>query len=51
MAYPPNETGKDEVSVDISVDDFKTTSLKSSSSPSGRHLGHCRAELSSDKRN
>ena len=24
MAYPPNETGKDEVPVDISVDDFKS---------------------------
>ena len=53
MAYPPNETGKDEVSVDISVDHFKsagfkTTSEKTSSSPSGRQLGHYRAALSSD---
>jgi len=52
MAYPPNETGKDEVPVDISVDDFKsgfkTTLEKTSSSPSGRHLGHYRAALSSD---
>ena len=28
MTCPHNETGKDEVSVDISVDDFKTTSEK-----------------------
>ena len=38
--------------VDISVDyfksGFKTTSEKTSSSPSRRHLGHYRAALSSD---
>ena len=44
---------KDEVLVDISVDDFnsgfKTSTLeKTSSSPSGRQLGHYRAALSSD---
>jgi hypothetical protein len=49
---PPNETGKDEVPVDIMVEvfksDFKTKSKKPSSSPSRRHLGHYCVALSSD---
>ena len=52
IAYPPNETAKDEVPADTWVDDFKsgfkTISEKTSSSPSRCHLVHHRAALSSD---
>ena len=52
MAYPQQENRTDTVSAAISLEDYKSgfckASEKTSSAPSGQHLGHYRAALTSN---
>ena len=52
MRYPLGENGEDPIKFSITIDEFKqglkSVAEKTSSSPSGRHLGHYKASLKDD---